>query len=406
MTFAPGTRLGPYEIAAPLGAGGMGEVYRAKDTRLAREVALKVLPGEFLESKERIARFEREARSLAALSHPNILAIHDFGADRGGVEVDAAHGEDLAEVVAVGRSRRHADLTAVARDVVGVRHRPTLWRVWQVDGLVRRARTEQRTDSVDHVFGVPAQRDGRSLRVGDLGLDGVATDEVVIEAGHVLPSHLDGCARARPEVVGVDRTRRGKGRTHHRPEFGVDSRYEGPGDLGEPAFDVVDEVGPPAEAFDAELLAGLVHRVVDRGAVGDGAVQLVREIAGHADPSDFGLDAVDGAVPEAQEADVAQALAGHLLQDVQRGRACDLEQVLVETFDLNVVGDIERRHGAGRSARERLELVVCFAFDDAVRGNQSRVVAHHCVFHAADGELREAVDDEALEILLCLGTLD
>jgi eukaryotic-like serine/threonine-protein kinase len=74
-----GTRLGPYEIAALLGAGGMGEVYRARDTRLGRDVAIKVLPPEFADDPERLKRFEQEARAVAALSHPNVLAIHDVG---------------------------------------------------------------------------------------------------------------------------------------------------------------------------------------------------------------------------------------------------------------------------------------------------------------------------------------
>ena len=78
MTLSAGARLGPYEILAPLGAGGMGEVYRAKDTRLERDVAVKVLPEEFFEDKDRVARFEREAKSLAALNHPGIAAIHSF----------------------------------------------------------------------------------------------------------------------------------------------------------------------------------------------------------------------------------------------------------------------------------------------------------------------------------------
>ena len=70
-----GTRLGPYEITAKLGEGGMGEVYRAHDTKLDRQVAIKVLPAEFTEDKERLARFEREARLLAQLHHPNIASI-------------------------------------------------------------------------------------------------------------------------------------------------------------------------------------------------------------------------------------------------------------------------------------------------------------------------------------------
>ena len=78
MTLAAGTRLGPYEILSPIGAGGMGEVYRARDPRLAREVAVKVLPEEFFEGEERRARFEREARLLAALNHPGIAAIYSF----------------------------------------------------------------------------------------------------------------------------------------------------------------------------------------------------------------------------------------------------------------------------------------------------------------------------------------
>src|SRR5215471_4187591 len=77
--LATSTRLGPYEIVAPLGAGGMGVVYRARDTRLDREVAVKVLPDAFAKDPNRRARFEREAKAVAALSHPNILAIHDYG---------------------------------------------------------------------------------------------------------------------------------------------------------------------------------------------------------------------------------------------------------------------------------------------------------------------------------------
>ena len=76
MTLPPGARLGPYEVVAPLGSGGMGEVYRARDPRLGRDVAIKALPGVFAADPERLARFEREAKLLAALSHPNVGAIY------------------------------------------------------------------------------------------------------------------------------------------------------------------------------------------------------------------------------------------------------------------------------------------------------------------------------------------
>src|SRR5580704_14019058 len=79
MTLTTGTKTGPYEILAPLGAGGMGEVYRARDTRLGRDVAVKVLPESFARDNDRLRRFEREARAVATLSHPNILAVFDIG---------------------------------------------------------------------------------------------------------------------------------------------------------------------------------------------------------------------------------------------------------------------------------------------------------------------------------------
>ncbi|MBZ5629851.1 MAG: protein kinase [Acidobacteriia bacterium] len=83
MTLQPGTRLGPYEVQAAVGAGGMGEVYRARDTRLGRDVAIKVLPESFARDADRLRRFEQEARTVAALNHPNILAVYDTGEHQG-----------------------------------------------------------------------------------------------------------------------------------------------------------------------------------------------------------------------------------------------------------------------------------------------------------------------------------
>ena len=83
MSIAAGTRLGPYEISGVLGVGGMGEVYRARDSRLHRDVAIKVLPEVMAADPDRIARFEQEARATAALNHPHIVALYDIGTDRG-----------------------------------------------------------------------------------------------------------------------------------------------------------------------------------------------------------------------------------------------------------------------------------------------------------------------------------
>jgi serine/threonine-protein kinase len=104
VTLAAGTRLGPYEIVAPLGAGGMGEVYRARDRRLERDVAIKVLPERLATDPHALARFEREAKSVAALSHPNLVAIHDVG-DEGGVHyavTELLEGSALREHLEVG----------------------------------------------------------------------------------------------------------------------------------------------------------------------------------------------------------------------------------------------------------------------------------------------------------------
>jgi serine/threonine protein kinase len=99
-----GTKLGPYEVVGPLGAGGMGEVYSARDTKLGREVAIKVLPEEFMEHSEKLARFEREARLLAALNHPKIATLYgveEFEA-KPFLVMELVEGETLADRIARG----------------------------------------------------------------------------------------------------------------------------------------------------------------------------------------------------------------------------------------------------------------------------------------------------------------
>src|ERR1700732_3595629 len=98
MALTSGTRLGPYEIVAPLGAGGMGEVYRARDTRLDRTVAIKILPTHLSDSPEAKERFDREARAISSLSHPNICHLYDVSTQDGTsyLVMEYLEGESLA----------------------------------------------------------------------------------------------------------------------------------------------------------------------------------------------------------------------------------------------------------------------------------------------------------------------
>jgi eukaryotic-like serine/threonine-protein kinase len=104
MTLATGTKMGPYEILAPLGAGGMGEVYRARDTRLERDVAVKVLPASYSADPDRLRRFEQEACAASQLNHPNIVTVHDFGTHQGSPYVvqELLEGETLRERIESG----------------------------------------------------------------------------------------------------------------------------------------------------------------------------------------------------------------------------------------------------------------------------------------------------------------
>src|ERR1700694_3597481 len=99
MALTSGTHLGPYEILAPLGAGGMGEVYRARDERLKREVAIKALPASFSTDPDRLRRFAKEAQAAAALNHPTIISVHEFGSHEGApyIVTELLEGQTLRE---------------------------------------------------------------------------------------------------------------------------------------------------------------------------------------------------------------------------------------------------------------------------------------------------------------------
>jgi hypothetical protein len=137
VTLQRGSRLGPYEIVSPLGAGGMGEVYRAKDPRLNREVAIKILPAGLAAHPERLKRFEREARSASGLSHPNIVTIYDFGreGETSYIAMELVGGESLRAELLEG-----AVPVASAISEERPSSTPVVWR-----GAVRTEKTTRRT---------------------------------------------------------------------------------------------------------------------------------------------------------------------------------------------------------------------------------------------------------------------
>jgi hypothetical protein len=173
MAALLGSRLGPYEILAPLGAGNMGAVYRARDTRLGREVAVKVLPPQLIGSSDAHVRFEREARAVAALSHPNILALHDVGRD-GSVSyavTELLEGETFRDAIAGGPmpARRALDVLAQVARGLGAAHER---------GIVHR------DIKPENLF---LTRDGR-VKILDFGVATQAdTAETTTEVG---PSHV------------------------------------------------------------------------------------------------------------------------------------------------------------------------------------------------------------------------
>jgi eukaryotic-like serine/threonine-protein kinase len=175
MTIAIGTRLGPYEVAGRVGAGGMGEVYRALDPRLGREVAIKVLPPTFASDRERLQRFEQEARAAGSLNHPNILSVYDVGTSDGApyLVTELLEGENLRDRLASGPMPPRQAILAIQQAAAGLA-------VAHAKGIIHRDLKPE------NLFILP---DGR-IKILDFGLAKLTRKEGPIreETGPLLPS--------------------------------------------------------------------------------------------------------------------------------------------------------------------------------------------------------------------------
>jgi TolB-like protein len=196
MRLTPGSYVGVYEILAPLGAGGMGEVYRARDPKLRRQVAIKVLPPAFAADPDRLARFEREAQAVAALSHPNILAIHDYGRD-GDVTyavMELLDGHSLRETIDAGPIPRWKTMDCATQIAKGLE-------AAHARGIVHRDLKPENVfvSAANHVkildFGLAASRGSRSETTQAETLEGAAHSGVVMGTpGYMSPEQVLGDA--------------------------------------------------------------------------------------------------------------------------------------------------------------------------------------------------------------------
>ena len=187
MSLAPGTRLGPYEILSAIGAGGMGEVYRARDARLRRDVAIKVLPSARSADPDRLVRFEQEARAAAALNHPNILAVHDIGTDGDApfIVSELLEGQTLRERLHSGAIAVRKVLgygAAIARGLAAAHEKGIIHRDLKPENLF--VTTDDRIKILD--FGLAKLTDDRNGDAGHAAASALPTSLPHTELGLVL----------------------------------------------------------------------------------------------------------------------------------------------------------------------------------------------------------------------------
>src|SRR5437773_4164431 len=197
MTLAAGTHLGPYEILAPLGAGGMGEVYRAHDTRLGRDVAVKVLPSTFSADADRLHRFEQEACAAGALNHPNILIVHDIGSHDGSPYVvsELLEGETLRHRIsgAALAQRRAIDYALqIARGLAAVHEKGIVHRDLKPDNIF--ITRDDRVKILDFGIAKLGERVGEGVAQTDIATRKVQTDpgKVMGTVGYMSPEQVRG----------------------------------------------------------------------------------------------------------------------------------------------------------------------------------------------------------------------
>ena len=205
MALTSGTKLGPYEILSPLGAGGMGEVYRARDTRLGREVAIKVLPESFSQDPDRLRRFEQEARTVAALNHPNILAVYDFGSQNGAhyMVCELLEGETLRKRLEDGAlpSRKAVEYALqIAQGLSAAHGKSVVHRDLKPDNLF--VTKDGRVKILD--FGLAKLMPGETFHEGPTGGVGTSPGVVLGTVGYMSPEQVRGqAADARSDIFAL-----------------------------------------------------------------------------------------------------------------------------------------------------------------------------------------------------------